>query len=427
MGRFNIGVRPPLLSTQYNDDGTPNRANTAARYINANWSDENLRHELSRLEPSWDETRIGETIWEGHRLLDEYNGGHGQLYCLEIPENDALLDWDRPLFEQPGSVKNALVKIAVKHSIPLRGTADLKTAVVDGAEYSTGDGGKNWIDREGNVLYGPLSTAIRAVKYMWGDRERTVSRAESDFQKMTPARHGEPAIRYAREVLKILKSSSIEFPVLKSQTVDEGATMEGATFYRWLSEILGSDKVASLALDEAGIPGHRYLDKLSRDKGDGTHNYVIYDGRNMKVRETYYQFAGRHSNMTSPVREALERAMSLKEEGKPNEEIFGETGWFSGMDGQWRYEIPDNLDSVNFPEGQSAFSLSEIYDNPVLYRAYPELKRLDVVLTNSLSAADGIFKRGRPGDERFLGYSPRIEINETLPDDEKALALIHEI
>jgi hypothetical protein len=67
--------------------------------------------------------------------------------------------------------------------------------------------------------------------------------------------------------------------------------MEGATFYRWLSKILGSDKAASLALDEAGIPGHRYLDGLSRDRGEGTHNYVIYDGRNMKVRETYYQAA----------------------------------------------------------------------------------------------------------------------------------------
>ena len=58
----------------------------------------------------------------------------------------------------------------------------------------------------------------------------------------------------------------------------------GEIFYNALSAALGSDKAASLKLNEAGIPRHRYLDAISRSKGQGTHNYVIYDGRNMKVR-----------------------------------------------------------------------------------------------------------------------------------------------
>jgi hypothetical protein len=198
----------------------------------------------------------------------------------------------------------------------------------------------------------------------------------------------------------------------------------GELFYNALSMASGSEKAASLALREASIPGHRYLDGQSRDKGEGTHNYVIYDGGDMKIQETYYQFAGQRSNVSEELREALGRAVSLREGGTPNEEIFKETGWFTGMDGQWRYEIPDNLEKVSFPEDRASFSLSEVYDNPALYRAYPGLKGLDVLLAESSGAR---YKPGFPGNGQFLGYSPQIEIDESLTEDEKASALIHEL
>ena len=38
--------------------------------------------------------------------------GSGQLYRLEVPENDVLLDWDKPLSEQPKKVKAAIRRIA---------------------------------------------------------------------------------------------------------------------------------------------------------------------------------------------------------------------------------------------------------------------------------------------------------------------------
>jgi hypothetical protein len=76
---------------------------------------------------------------------------------------------------------------------------------------------------------------------------------------------------------------------LRLQGSGDAIPATGEIFYNSLSAALGSDKAASLKLNEAGIPGHRYLDGQSRAKGEGTHNYVIYDGGNMKVRETYYQ------------------------------------------------------------------------------------------------------------------------------------------
>jgi hypothetical protein len=66
-------------------------------------------------------------------------------------------------------------------------------------------------------------------------------------------------------------------------------SMAGNIFYRALSIALGSDKTASLELNKVGILGHKYLDLFSRSKDEETYNYVIYDGGNIKVRETYYQ------------------------------------------------------------------------------------------------------------------------------------------
>ena len=60
----------------------------------------------------------------------------------------------------------------------------------------------------------------------------------------------------------------------------------GQDFYSWLSSTgndgFGQGKVgASLNLARAGIPGNRYLDGMSRGKGEGTYNYVIWDQKTL--------------------------------------------------------------------------------------------------------------------------------------------------
>jgi small subunit ribosomal protein S20 len=59
----------------------------------------------------------------------------------------------------------------------------------------------------------------------------------------------------------------------------------GHEFCRALEKARGSDKAASLALKEAGIPGLRYLDGMSRKEGEGTHNYVIWDEGKITIKE----------------------------------------------------------------------------------------------------------------------------------------------
>jgi hypothetical protein len=73
----------------------------------------------------------------------------------------------------------------------------------------------------------------------------------------------------------------------------DGKNWESTTayqFYGKLSRYVGGDKVASMMLLEAGIPGHKFLDGVSRDKGEGTYNFVMYDDGVVNVEE-YFQDA----------------------------------------------------------------------------------------------------------------------------------------
>lgn len=44
---------------------------------------------------------------------------------------------------------------------------------------------------------------------------------------------------------------------------------------------------------------------------------------------------------------ALKQAKRMLRSGKHMEEIFKETGWSVGMDGRWRFYIPDHLDQFD--------------------------------------------------------------------------------
>ena len=94
----------------------------------------------------------------------------------------------------------------------------------------------------------------------------------------------------------------------------------------------------------------------------------------------FNQMIGEHAN-NAPL-EKLAEAKKLYEEGDLFVwQIWEKTGWMLKADGKWRFEIPDRLDSIQFPKEQSFFAfyfLESIYDNPQLYEAYPDLKQIRV-------------------------------------------------
>jgi len=66
----------------------------------------------------------------------------------------------------------------------------------------------------------------------------------------------------------------------------------GADLYEETVSLLNGPEETSKAFLRAGLPGHRYLDGMSRDEGEGTYNYVIYDDSRIKV-ERFYSLAER--------------------------------------------------------------------------------------------------------------------------------------
>jgi hypothetical protein len=135
-----------------------------------------------------------------------------------------------------------------------------------------------------------------------------------------------------------------------------------------------------------------------------------------------FQFAGERSAMSPEVRANLARAQGLAEGGTENEAIRQKTGWFRGMDGKWRYEIPDHpkgikkFKSKNKKPQPGEYKLGDIYDNEPLYRAYPQLRDMNVHRIIGM-------EEGALG-----GYDPdskSIEINFLLSDISKTL--MHEI
>ena len=165
------------------------------------------------------------------RLQIDAKSMQGQLYRLEVPENDVLLDWDAPLSKQPKKVKAAIRKIA--KGLSPEALADLGDDI--------------------SLLTDPKNT--------------------------------------------------------------------GGEFYQTLASLydIGDEKGASMLLLKHGVPGLRYLDGDSRNKGDGTHNFVVWDENAMSIEETYYQ---RHGLLTfkltgEPVSKEYMAALEKLEGGEP--------------------------------------------------------------------------------------------------------------
>jgi len=158
----------------------------------------------------------------------------GSLYHVDIPDDDIakMLDWDKPLSEQPESVRKALASLGV----------EIPSAVV---------------------------------------------LAEAKAQRITAFdrwHKAESALRYdgvgsTKNVEHLYKGFLAEQSAEQRLNSIEAWTGENA--YRSLSP--NSDREASEILVAAGIPGLKYFDGTSRSAGEGTRNLVLFDENLAKI------------------------------------------------------------------------------------------------------------------------------------------------
>lgn len=98
---------------------------------------------------------------------------------------------------------------------------------------------------------------------------------------------------------------------------------------------------------------------------------------------------------------ALRRAEALEKSGTDNETIRKETGWYRGMDGQWRFEIDDSKIKLRYEasaeNGREMIpnytTLGNLIDAPELFAAYPDMRNMDVVFQDLNDGAYGAYNR----------------------------------
>jgi hypothetical protein len=127
------------------------------------------------------------------------------------------------------------------------------------------------------------------------------------------------------------------------------------------------------------------------------------------------------------------RAEDMHRAGASRDDIWNETGWFKGGDGNWRFEIDDSASMADY---KSAFDdydpkvteMGEVYRNmpsneiashPDLFGAYPSIGETEVVIRDSLGG------RGMTGG--YAEASDRIHLSDDIPTDAAARGtLLHE-
>lgn len=151
----------------------------------------------------------------------------GNVYHVEIPQRhvDNMLDWDKPLSDQPEHIQKVLSNVLPTGKLEAK----------DGLQLAGGG-------------------VLRVTQ-------------DPDF-----------GTKYAMEFGdKTFKLSADDIPNLLGQGT------EGRAIYGQLTATLGGDKAASEYLNAHGISGIKYLDAGSRAKGSGTYNYVLFDPSDARI------------------------------------------------------------------------------------------------------------------------------------------------
>lgn len=181
---------------------------------------------LSTVSASWREVHANSiaTKRKTKALLEQWRDdgtnvtAGGKLYEVDIPDDDELLDWDKPIAEQPAGPRELLM------------------------------------DALREKAMGPDETTLDS----------------NGIEQLVPWQS------FLDDVVESSEDMSVE------------------RLYKMLTspEVIGYDpKAASEFLRDAGIPGHRFLDEQSRNAGNGTYNYVIYDDNRIQIGRVLLQSA----------------------------------------------------------------------------------------------------------------------------------------
>jgi hypothetical protein len=192
-------------------------------------------------------------IAEGYRdrlsaKINTDTNNKGKLYTVELPDDANWLLWDEPLSEQPE------VKKLIK---------DAGAPILDANEWEAA-----WAEiDEANLLVNALDGKLMQT------------------DETTP--------EYTALVKEYNDAVNVSFELQTKLDEAISETMSGQDVYQQLARYFGQNdfnkgpKIASEFLNEAGIAGNKYLDGMSRSKGAGSYNYVVFADSTPKIVNKY--------------------------------------------------------------------------------------------------------------------------------------------
>ncbi|MCL1926825.1 MAG: hypothetical protein FWF95_06800, partial [Syntrophorhabdaceae bacterium] len=196
----------------------------------------------------------------------------------------------------------------------------------------------------------------------------------------------------------------------------------GEEFYRELSYALGQ-KGASLLFNKIGIKGIRYLDNASRDKGEGSHNYVIFDDAAIDILKTYYQSAQQNEK-----RQKFDAMKALEVSSEEVKSLRGPDAGFTKRLIEWakskdvfgKYtNLDSGMDNIEF-NAASVRNVKQHYGwsgKLALLEVAPELIKTGVYLESTERNDQGLIshvfvgKAKIDGPEKAVGFVVREDVN----------------
>ena len=184
----------------------------------------------------------------------------GRLYKVDLPDAkiEQMLDWDKPLAEQPESVRKAIADVGVTpESLG-------KTAADKVRRLAQAEGVADWAKRDLLADAARLESA-KSIQQISG----TLKNMQLDYG-INP--DSGPFASSAKDFLALVRAT---------EYLPNGDT--GASAYRLLSALRGGDAAASEYMRSLGVPGIKYLDAGSRAGEKGTRNFVVFPGEEQSL------------------------------------------------------------------------------------------------------------------------------------------------
>lgn len=264
--------------------------------------------------------------------------------------------------------------------------------------------------------------------------EGWIPTTEEEHQAMAAIKPEIDELRTEMEHLEAIKGTMKSLNGIEME-LTQGLTKEGFQVYRAIRDQLtnvdidGGHTARAARLDAILFARHADIvaDIISKKTGKKytaldymreRYGLIVGNGHVPEYTQSsvpFMQMVGQRAAVANL--DDLKRAREMHSRDVDEQEIWRETGWLLGRDNKWRFEIPDNLNNVNFAalEKSTTCSLGEVYDNPKLYEAYPVLKDMRVRLSSDLpDDTSGRFNLdGITLNQKKLKDSPE-QVKETL-------------